>query len=147
MRRRRLRGALLALSLLAIPTLGCEAKKLQIQLESFFSSEIDGIFLFRADTLDGPFERVCEIRFSDFRTIVRRGNQVERIRYLQNCLDGQQGTPALLLETTARHPEDGDPDAILLELWYLRFEPTGFYKATAFNAAGESPLSVSALPL
>lgn len=147
MRRRSVRGALLALALLSVPLLGCEAKKLQIQLESFVSSEIDGIFLFRADAVDGPFERVCEIRFSEFRTIVRRGKQVERIQYLQNCLDGKQGTPGLLLETTVRHPEDGDPDAIILDLWYLRFEPTGFYKATAFNAAGESQLSASSLPL
>ncbi len=141
-----LRSAALALSLLAVPMLGCEPKRVQIQLDAFGSSGIEGIFLYRQNPAGGAFQRACEIRFSDFQTIERRGQTVERIKYLQNCVDGEIGTPALLLETTVRRPGN-DPDAILLELWYLRFEAAGTYKASAFNAAGESALSAASLPL
>ena len=143
---RLLRSAALALSLLAVPMLGCEPKPVQIQLDAFGSSGIEGIFLYRQNPAGGTFQRTCEIRFSDFRTIERRGQTVERIKYVQNCVDGEIGTPALLLETTVRRPGN-DPDAILLELWYLRFEDPGTYRASAFNAAGESALSAASLPL
>lgn len=143
--RRLLRSAALALALLAIPMLGCEPKKLQIQLDAFTSSEIEGIFLYRQQPAGG-FQRVCEIRFSDHRVIARRGETMERIKYVQTCLDGQPNTPALLLETSVRHPGNNQ-DAILLDIWYLRFEGPGTYKASAFNAAGESALSSASLPL
>lgn len=145
MRSRLLRSAALVLSLLAIPMIGCEPKRVQIQLDGFSSSEIDGIWLYRQDA-SGGFERICEIVFTELRTIVRRGQATERIKYVQNCLDGEQGIPALQMETSVRHPS-GDPDAVLVDIWYLRFEDPGTYKASAFNQAGESPLSVTSLPL
>lgn len=143
---RRLRRIALALSLLAIPMTGCEPKRVQIQLDAFGSSGIEGIFLYRQHPAGGGFQRICEIRFSDLRTIVRRGQTVERIKYVQNCLDGQTDTPALLFETSVQRP-GGDPDAILVDIWYLRFEDPGNYRASAFNAAGESALSAASLPL
>ncbi|MCL4683618.1 hypothetical protein KJ059_02590 [Myxococcota bacterium] len=145
MRGRLFRGAVVVLSLLAIPMLGCEAKRVQIQLDRFESSAIEGVFLHR-QAPNGSFQRICEIRFGDRQTVVRKGEEVERIKYVQNCLGGQQGQPALMLETTVQHPAD-DPDAIVLDLWYLRFEDSGLYKASAFNAAGESVLSASSLQL
>ena len=142
---RRSRGAVLVLALLAGPMLGCEPAKVQIQLDSFSTSGIEGIVLHREDT-DGTFRPVCEIHFSDFRTIVRRGESIERIKYVQTCLDGIMGIPALVLETDVERPANA-PDAVQLELWYWRFENPGIYKASAFNAAGESPLSASSLQL
>ncbi len=140
-----LRSAALMLSLLAFPMLACEPTKMQIQLDGFTSSGIEGIVLHRADS-EGTFRPVCEIHFSEFRTIVRRGQSIERIKYVQTCLDGQMDTPVLVLETNVHRPSAGS-DAILLDLWYLRFEDPGLYKASAFNAAGESALSAASLPL
>lgn len=145
MSRGRLRSAVLLLSLLAGPMLACEPTKVQIQLDGFSASGIEGIVLHREGT-DGTYRPVCEIHFSEFRTIVRRGVSVERIQYVQNCLEGEFGIPALVLEANVERPADA-PDAIQLDLWYLRFEDPGTYKASAFNAAGESPLSASSLPL
>ena len=142
---RRLRSAVLTLSLLAGPMLGCEPAKVQIQLDSFTASAIEGVVLHREGT-DGTFRPVCEIHFSDLRTIVRRGESIERIKYVQTCMDGAMGTPVLLLETNVERPADA-PDAVQLKLWYWRFENPGIYKASAFNAAGESPLSASSLLL
>ncbi len=144
---RRLRSIALALSLLAISLTGCEAKRIQIQLDAFGSSAIEGIFLYRENAPGGGlYQRICEIRFGDLRTIVRRGQTVERIKYVQNCLDGQPDTPALSFETSVQRPSN-DPDAILLDIWYLRFEDPGTYRASAFNAAGESALSAASLTL
>ena len=142
---RRLRSAVLMLSLLAGPMLGCEPANVQIQLDSFTTSGIEGIVLYREDT-DGKFRPVCEIHFGEFRTIVRRGESIERVQYVQNCLGSVAGVPALVLETNVERPANA-PDAIRLELWYLRFEEPGIYKASAFNAAGESALSAASLLL
>lgn len=144
-KKRLLRRATLVLSLLAFPLIACEPTKMQIQLDGFTSSGIEGIVLHRADS-GGTYQPVCEIHFSEFRTIVRRGQAIERIKYVQTCLDGEMGVPVVTLETNVRRPSAGS-DAIQLDLWYLRFEAPGLYKASAFNAAGESPLSAASLPL
>lgn len=135
-----LRSAALVLSLLSIPLFGCETKTLQIQLSGFSTSGIEGIYLYRRND-QGQFERMCRIDI-DGNRLTAGG---ETVQYIQNCVDGKE-IPAILHETLVRRSPSA-PDTILIDIWYMRYEDPGLYRATAFNAAGESALSATELTL
>lgn len=141
MRLRALRGAVVALSLLATPMLvGCEMRTIQIQLPGFGDgSAIEGIWLWKQ--VSGKWTRVCRIDFTDNR-MTPTG---ETLSYVQNCVNGKVRR-AMVLPTPIERLA-GAPTTITVELTYLRYEAPGTYRATAFNSAGESPLSSTSLPL
>jgi len=139
MRCRALRGAVLALSLLSIPMLGCELKTIQVQLPGYGNGAVDGLWLWKQ--IGGQWTRVCRIDFTD-RRMTPKG---ERLAYVQNCINGKVRRGLVfptLIERLA-----SNPSTITVELIYLRYEPAGTYRATAFNESGESPLSASSLLL
>ena len=139
MRRRGLRGVVLALALLAAPMLGCEAKPLRVQLPGFGNGTVDGIRLWRQ--VGSSWQPVCRIDFTD-RRMTHRG---ETIYYVQNCIDGEQKRGLVLPAAVQRKPDD--PSTITINLWYLRYEDSGSYRATTFNKAGESTLSSTSVVL
>lgn len=137
---RRLRGAVLALALLGLPfTTGCEMRTVQIQLPGYGDGAIDGIWLWKQ--ISGTWTRVCRIDFTD-RRITQQG---ETLSYVQNCINGKVRRGVVLPTPIARNPSA--PSTITVELIYLRYEAAGTYRATAFNAAGESPLSTTSTTL
>jgi hypothetical protein len=140
MRCRLLRGAALALALLSAPLLtGCEMKSIQIQLPGYGNGAVDGIWLWKQSA--GAWQRVCRIDFTDRRMTVHG----ERLSYVQNCINGKVRRGVVL--ATAVDRLAGNPTTITIDLVYLRYEDPGTYRATAFNEAGESPLSATSLPL
>lgn len=140
MRCRLLRGAVLALCLVSTPMLlGCEMKVIQVQLPGYGSGEVDGIYLWKQ--IAGKWTRICRIDFTDHRMT----NQGERLSYVQNCIQGRTRRGVVLPTPVERLA--GDPETIVIDLIYLRYEDPGTYRATAFNESGESPLSATALPL
>jgi hypothetical protein len=84
---------------------------------------------------------VCRIDFLDHRMT----QQGETIAYVQNCVNGR--TRRGLVLPTAVERVAGTPTTINIDLFYFRYEDPGSYRATAFNSAGESSLSATALPL
>lgn len=139
-----LRRAVLALALLSTPMLGCEIKTIQIQLPGFADGAIDGIFLWKQLPASGgqlQWTRICRIDFTDLR-FTHRG---ETLSYVQNCIDGKTRRGLVLPSVVDRL--DGNPATITVELFYIRYEDPGTYRATAFNESGESPLSSTSLPL
>lgn len=137
---RLLRSATLALALLALPfTTGCEMRTVQIQLPGYGNGAIDGIWLWKQ--ISGTWTRVCRIDFTDWRMTP----QGETLYYVQNCINGRERRGYVLPTLITRAP--GSPSTITVELIYLRYEDPGTYRATAFNAAGESPLSTTSTSL
>jgi hypothetical protein len=139
MRCKALRGAALALALLSMPMLGCEIRTIQIQLPGYGSGDIDGIWLWKQ--VAGTWTRVCRIDFTDHRITA----QGEILSYVQNCINGRVRRGIVLPSPVDRLA--GTPTTVTLDLYYFRYEDPGSYRATAFNAAGESSLSTTSLPL
>ena len=77
---RTLRGAVVALALLAMPLVGCEFRTVQIQLPGFGDGLVEGLWLWKE--VDGAWTRVCRIDFTD-RRITQQG---ETLFYVQNCV-------------------------------------------------------------
>lgn len=140
MRGRLYRSAFVALSLLALPLLGCETKEIHIQLPGYENGAIDGIWLWRR-TAQNTWERACKIDFVDRRMT----EQGEMLLYVQNCVKGRTRRGVTLPTPVERLA--ATPSTIRINLWYMRYEDPGDYRATAFNAAGESQLSATSLPL
>jgi hypothetical protein len=137
---RLVRGAALALLLLPLPLLtGCQMRTITIQLPGYGDGAIDGVWLWKQ--VGGVWTRMCRIDFTD-RRITEQG---ETLSYAQNCINGRERRGVVLATPIARL--SGTPTTITVELIYLRYETPGSYRATAFNAAGESALSSTSLPL
>lgn len=141
-RRSRLaRCAVVALALLSLPLLtACEVRTIQVQLPGYGDGDIDGIWLWKKVS-GGAWTRICRIDFLD-RKVDAQGEQLE---YAQMCVNGTFAQ-ALRFPTPITR-SSATPSTITVELVYLRYEPAGTYKVTAFNAYGESPLSSGSLPM
>jgi hypothetical protein len=103
---------------------------LRVQLPSF-DEELDGIWLWRRSETTGQFEEVSEIRFLD--TVVDGGQE-----FVEYQIMDPTGTP---LDVTLSASVDRSGTSPELVLWVVRFGDPGEFKASVYNAAGESPLS------
>ena len=128
------RGALaLALALLLLPAAGCSLKPLQVRLAGFGSGNIDGIWLWRRQS-SGAYTRACRFEISDPYPL----NGIEIISYDQTCPGGgANGTPML----AQIRRQAGDPSTITVSLLFQTSGAVAAYRATAYNAAGESTMS------
>lgn len=126
------------LVLCAVPLMGCEPFAVRVQLAGFGAGETDGLWLWKKS--GGSFVRQCRI---DISTPYFSGGR-EVVSYVQSCLDGRpQSVP--WVANVKRLPSI--PTTVRLEIVYQRSGPTAEHRASAFNAAGESPLSKSTLML
>jgi hypothetical protein len=133
--------ALLAAVLLALvlPLTACEPKDFTVQLPGFGDGAIDGIWLWR-QAPTGGYERMCRIDFLG----VGPFHGMEGLTYIQGeCVHEQPGME--MWAKIERPPSN--PTTVTVRLWYLRWEDEGRYKASAFNASGESGLSASSVDL
>ena len=129
------RALALALVLLSIPVFsGCTMKQLPIKLVGFGSGNVDGIWLWRLSA--GTYARACRVNFSN--SYFRQG--VEYVSYDEYCLSGDY-TKATLEAEVVR--SSSDPTSATLQLTLQLPEAASTYRASAFNSAGESPLSSS----
>jgi hypothetical protein len=142
MRRRDRRGLLrmLAVSLLAAvgPLTACETKSVTVQIPAFGVGAVDGIWLWRLSEASNTFERMCRIDIGDS-AVTPSGEIVD---YIQDCEDH----PGVQLKSRVERLA-ADPQTVVLDLWYMRWEDPGVYKASAYNAGGESPLSANSVQL
>ena len=129
---------LVGLALLAAPLVGCETKRVWVELPSFGDGAIDGVWLWRLGAT-GEWERQCRIPIGDVEMI----RNEEAVAYGQEC--GDQQLDWDLHATVERKP--GNPSTVRLGLWYMRWEDPGTYKVSAYGAQGESALSDTTLQL
>ena len=129
-------AVLLALGL-ALSTTGCGAAGdlpihvVRLQLPSFDDGQLEGIWLWRLNQRAGEYRPISEIRLGD--VVVENG--VEYVEYELLDRDGNrlQVTLSAVVDRSAEIPE--------LALWIVRFAKPGEFRASVYNAAGESPLS------
>jgi hypothetical protein len=137
----RLRWRALCCAALMLAMGGCPGfKKVHLQLTAFGSGDVDGIWLWRQGS-SGSYTRLCRFQISN---PYPQGG-VELVSYDQLCLDGSLRTipmQAQIVRTAA------DPNTITVRLEYQpgnRAVTT--FRATAYNAAGESGLSSGVIRL
>lgn len=143
-RRKVRRAALAALVAVALPVLaGCEVKPLTVQILGWDTYAVQGVWLWRYDDAAGRFERDNGVQFLRDRSTTQFAEGfppgAELVLYTFAAGGG---------EMPARVQRDpNDPDRVTLDLWYLRFSDAGIFKATTYNAAGESALSSNSILL
>ena len=119
------------LLLLALP--GCEMKAVTIRLSDFESQQVEGVNFWRQSELTGQFELAGRITFVG----LAERDGVESLFYQVSNPDGSEGF--VLQAPVVR--DAADPDLITVQLQYARWEDPGWFKVTAYNPAGNSPLS------
>jgi hypothetical protein len=123
-----------ALSLLLL--VGCETKGVSVEIPGFDDAAVEGIWLWRLSETSGDYERICLIELIP-------GDDASSVDYIQRCdLSGD----GMLLEARLQ-ALTGDPTGARLDLWYVRWEEPGAYRASLVNEWGESELSPTPIPL
>lgn len=131
-----LRPGVVALALLLFPLVGCETKRVWLELPSFGADGIQGVWLWRWSDQNARYERACRIVFGAV-----TGGVDPMLPYIQECNDEQAG---MNLQTVVEYSA---PDTLRIGLWYMRREQPGTYKVTSYGASGESSLSATTLEL
>jgi hypothetical protein len=134
-----IRRSIPALALLLFPLVGCEPKKFWLELPTFGSGAIDGVWLWRLSEATDSYERTCRLTLYDPEAV----NGREQLRYRQDCDAWDAGFEL----SAALERDPNNPDAVTLGIWYLRHEDPGLYKVSSYGEQGESALSETALGL
>jgi hypothetical protein len=128
----------LASSILIASVLGCSITTLTIRFPGFGTGQIDGFWLWK--NTGSSYQRVCRYHLSN--TFRREGSEL--VKYVQTCLDDRRDGiewEALVVRTP------GAASTVTLELIYQEFGAPAWYRASAYNASGESGLSSTRLRL
>jgi len=139
MRRSRWTRALLVLFALT-PLSGCVVSQVSMEIPSFGEGDVDGVWLWRMSSTTNQYERDCRIALSS-PDVDSKGREV--VFYTEQCSNhGDLNLGAYI------HRSPSDPNTITLVLWYTRWQSApASYKASAYNGAGESALSATAVTL
>jgi hypothetical protein len=129
------RSSIFALALFAFSLVGCESKRVWLQLTGLDNGNTVGIWLWRLSETSGAYERVCRVVFGQPEYV----SGSEWLDYSQDCGDGS--APLTLRTELKRSPED--PETVTAGFWYLRWENPGAYKVSSYGFYGESALSES----
>jgi hypothetical protein len=128
----------LTLLLAAVPMLGCEPKEITLALPGFGNGSIDGVWIWHLAS-SGQYERACRLQLSDTQTTP---TGIEILPYVQVCSAADEVGMNMSAKVVRL---SGDPSTIIVKLWYFRWVDPGQFKASAYNSAGESPLSSQTL--
>jgi hypothetical protein len=131
-------GLVLGIVLAVAPITGCQLKTIKIRLAGFADGKIDALWFWRPS--GGKWTRICHYSISD--PFLDGG--VELVEYVQWCLD-ERGKGMTWRTKVQRLP--ADPNTVTLVLLYSSLGAATPHRASAVNAAGESALSSTALPL
>ena len=139
MARRVSRVAFAALLALVPMFVGCEIRSVGVVIPGFDAYEVQGLQLWRRDG-SGSYQPAGRITFLRDATPEEFGNVDPEAEWLVYSSGGASNVAEV-------ERDAADPDRVTLRLWYVRLEESGLYKASVFNAAGDSPLSRQALLL
>lgn len=129
--RRRTLAAALGLACLVTFT-GCEYKVVRMKLPTYFTSGIDEIWFWRLDERSQGYVRSGYIKLRG----LAGASGAQRLEYTMIGPDGSE-------IVTIRAGASVESDAITVTLNYVRMAPPGWFRVSARNKAGESPLSAA----
>ena len=136
--RRTTRAALAAILILLPFSLGCDYRPFGIAIAGFDEYQVQGINLWRRNAQTGQYERAHTIVLD--RAAAKWSNLQGEIVAFTTTSGGIE-LPAEIVRDPA------NPDLVTLRLVYFRVEQPGLFRASIYNAAGESPLSSEAITL
>jgi hypothetical protein len=129
---------LLAAALLSLALGGCESTELTIEIPSFGDGNVEGLWLWKLSETTGQYERSGRIALS----APQSGPEGETLDYLEDCSNGRGG----IGHRTWLERSPGDPATVTVALVYIPCDGLGgTYRASAYNQAGESALSATAI--
>lgn len=138
------RLALIGLISLAPLVSGCDYRSVSIKIPGFDTFAVEGIWFWKLDPVTGQYERAGGIRFHRDAAAEpwwpELSADAELIAY-SNTTQEEVVLPAEVIRDPAA------PDQVTLRLLYLNPDEPGTFKATLFNAAGESELSDQTIAL
>ncbi len=111
---------------------GCSWVSVAVKILDFDTSQVQGIWLWRADA-SGTFQRAARFDFSPSQTT----SSGEVMNYAVTLAGSTSSMDAQA--SVQRSPTDSNQVALVL--LYPRGETSGVYSVSSFNAAGESALS------
>lgn len=128
-----------ALVLLLVPAQGCSLALLTVTIPDFASKAVAGVWIWRLSPTTGAFERDTQFTFQGTR-IAANG---EILDYQATATSDGRTIPATAY--VLRDPVNRDQ--VTLQLILSKVDETGYYRASTFNANGDSPLSLETLSL
>ena len=130
-----IRSGVVALALCAFSLVGCETKRLWLQVAGLDDGLIEGIWLWRLSEESGSYERACRIPFAG----INAAGDLETLVYTQDCEDEHAGME--LVSPIKRSPSQ--PDTPTVGLWFMNWYGAGVYKISSYGLNGETALSES----
>ena len=128
-------------SVFLLLSFGCDTRADTMEIPGYGNGNVDGVWLWRLAEATGTYRRACRFELDATQL---DATATEVLPYLQVCTTpGQIGLN--LRATISRLP--ADPSTIVVTMWYFRYEAAGQFKASSYNAAGESALSSTTLSL
>jgi hypothetical protein len=138
------RLALIGLVALVPLVSGCDYRSVSIQIPGFDTFAVEGVWFWRLDPATGQYQREGGIRLHRDATAETSWPELasgaEVIAYSNTSQEGVM-LPAEVIRDPAA------PDQVTLRLLYANPGEPGVFKATIFNAAGESELSDQTIAL
>src|SRR5688572_11974943 len=132
MRRRAFRAALTAaVFCFSSLLLACELGQLRVRIPDFFSSDVQGVRLYRVDDATGELVDAGRIEFVSVGTSA----QGEYVEYMQYTPDGQPGWGPVYAPIE-RLPDD--PNGVDVTLGFSNTLPSGWFKVASYNLIGTS---------
>ena len=130
------RSGVVALALCAFSLVGCETKRLWLQVKGLDDGIVEGVWLWRLSEESGIYERACRIPFAAEADAV---GDLQTLVYTQDCEDGHAG-----FELSAQiKRSESRPDTVTVGLWYIDWNDAGVYKVSSYGHYGETSLSES----
>lgn len=133
--KRLVRSGVVVLGLCALSLVGCETKRIWLQISGIDDGSVQGIWLWRLSEVTGSYERTCRFPFEG----TQQPGTLEVLAYFQQC-EGDQANNGFAVPIK-RSPTQ--PDSITVGLWYVAWNGAGVYKVSAYGIDGETALSDS----
>lgn len=133
MRGSKMRWMRVALILFVLPLAGCDLSWVKLTISDFESKRVQGIWISRQSEATGAW--VHDVRI-DFGAVAL----VQGYEWLQyESVVGAAGERNWISALVERAPNNSNE--VTISLGFMRLSAPGRYKISAFNVAGESPLS------
>jgi hypothetical protein len=133
------RSGVVALALCAFSLVGCETKRVWLQLTGLDDGITEGVWLWSLSKESGTYERACRFWFAG----IDAAGGLETLGYTQDCEGANDGFE---LRAPVKRSESR-PGTIAVGLVFMNLYGTGVYKISSYGRYGETSLSESTIQL
>jgi hypothetical protein len=131
------RSGVIALALCAFSLVGCDTKRVWLQITGLDGGITEGVWLWRLSEASGTYERACRFWFAG----TDAAGGLETLGYTQDCKGGNTN---FALRAPIKRSKIR-PDTITVGLVFVNLYGTGVYKISSYGPSGETSLSKSTL--